>query len=365
MAFLSLGGCVLRRRQGSSRRCWQALFSSSASDENVLGLAERRPNLFLRKQVISDLELRRDRLSKEAQAQKKGWSMTASLLIERTPIVVPDPEPWQDAMYRLRHSLEKYDTFDWPQKLKDLWRVDKCPEDLSTKCIPFPLAPRVTQFDRDDDRHSLERALPKSLFLLLRSKKDGSWYFPEAKVEDDDEKMRPVADRAKDQKTGTELYTYLLGNAPIAVWFERGQDMTKAEREIIDDTTEDIFVQRYIFKSIIVDPYNTDPVVLDEETHDDYAWITKEEFTQYLPPDSDRTTYLKRLLSPPYETPPEDMTMDLTIPADRHEEVDPNDPDAYKYRGIRKIINGAPTTVTPPWIQRKRKKKKVDYMQNL
>lgn len=243
---------------------------------------ERRPNRHLRRQVLGDLSLRRDSLFAEASAAKKGkWTTSCAMLIERTPIVMPDPEPWQDAMWELQTELSKFDGFDYPPKVREMYGGKKVPENLREKAVPFPLAPRTTQADHDDDRHSLERALKKSLFLLVQAH-DGSWFLPEVPVLETDV-LRNAGDRCLETKVGTDLYTYVLGNAPVAVWYRKFHPET--DKHLLQEDSDDqsfFGVQQYIMKAIIVDPYHTGPVVLDNQTAVDYAWITKDEFPSYF-----------------------------------------------------------------------------------
>jgi hypothetical protein len=69
--------------------------------------------------------------------------------------------------------------------------------------MPFKPAPRVTEADEKNDRRSLERKLPNSLYLIVkRNRTNNSWQFPQGKVLDNENSMRSVAERVLDRAGG-------------------------------------------------------------------------------------------------------------------------------------------------------------------
>lgn len=216
---------------------------------------------------MGDLQSRREALDAAAAAAGLPVGIKVSAVIERTPALMPDPEPYRDEMYRLQEKLRVYDTFDFP---KSVYGEAPKPSEVD---LPFELASRTTQADLDDDRRSLHRALTKSVYLFLKTQKDDSWQFPSAILKRDEEKLYDTCARAVKDSVGTELYTYVTSNAPVGVWFE-----TLPE----DERKEYYGYYNYFIKVMLVDLYHTGPVILDDKIASDYVWAPPEEFKEYL-----------------------------------------------------------------------------------
>ena len=147
-------------------------------------------------------------------------------------------------MWRLQANLEEYEGFEYPESVMKEARKQLHPdtslkmEHFEDRVLPFELAPRasaagvciahrsrekrhgggaglcgvclsrdegerrgarrvgrgvtraqVTKADEECDRRSLERALTKSVFLLIKGS-DGAWKFPESDMLDDEETPR-------------------------------------------------------------------------------------------------------------------------------------------------------------------------------
>jgi 8-oxo-dGTP pyrophosphatase MutT (NUDIX family) len=59
--------------------------------------------------------------------------------------------------------------------------------------MPFEPASRITDADTNNDRRSLDRKLPKSLYLIVkRNREDNSWQFPQGKIKDEESSLREV-----------------------------------------------------------------------------------------------------------------------------------------------------------------------------
>ncbi|XP_054783337.1 54S ribosomal protein L17, mitochondrial-like isoform X2 [Prosopis cineraria] len=127
---------------------------------------------------------------------RRGFStssekIVASVLFERLPVVVPKIDPvvyafqefsfrWQQ-QYRRRYPDEFLDRSN--ARGKGEYQIDYVP------------APRVTEADKNNDRRSLQRALDRRLYLLLKGNPYGApgekpvWHFPE-KVYESEETLR-------------------------------------------------------------------------------------------------------------------------------------------------------------------------------
>ena len=77
----------------------------------------------------------------------------------------------------------------------------------------FQAASRSTEADAKDDKRSLDRALDKSLFLVLKQRE--SWTLPMTPNQEG-ESLRQTAERALRIHCGDKLESQVLGNAPFA-----------------------------------------------------------------------------------------------------------------------------------------------------
>ena len=80
--------------------------------------------------------------------------------------------------------------------------------------------------------------------------------------------------RALDEHCGDDLYTYVLGAAPVGVW----------------DADADGYRREFVAKAIVVDPYASGPPACA-----DYVWAAKDELGGYLADDA-YLEFLRKLL---------------------------------------------------------------------
>lgn len=128
-------------------------------------------------------------------------------------------------------------------------------------------APRTTKADRVHDVHSLQRALSKRLYLIVRPTSAhpllatmGDWVFPGGAWELG-ESMRKTAHRNLRDACGKSVRIYVYGNAPHAHLPLVGDD----------DHTVFFYQARHLTGS---------PKLA--QAYADYAWVTKDEMEQYF-----------------------------------------------------------------------------------
>ncbi|KAI1340498.1 39S mitochondrial ribosomal protein L46-domain-containing protein [Xylariaceae sp. FL0016] len=73
---------------------------------------------------------------------------------------------------------------------------------------------RITEADKTNDVRRLDRALDKTLYLVVRGS-NGKWQFPSDHVATD-ESLHETAARALEQSAGVNMNTWMVGRAPIA-----------------------------------------------------------------------------------------------------------------------------------------------------
>ncbi|KAM0334331.1 hypothetical protein ACHAQA_001356 [Verticillium albo-atrum] len=212
----------------------------------------------------------------QQQPGKSHYRIQAGIILTRAPLITATETPFESSFYfyqkRLNERLSmpfvtsvyfKPDTpalIDWNLKVKDregtvakelgvyhgksstAWDDELAAGDaLSTReatydallrdatmrvsddaeIIPVdervaPEAPqsRVTEADRTGDVTRLDRALEKTLYLVVKGK-DGAWAFPKAAVATD-EHLHETAKRVMDKTAGVDMNTWMVGRVPVA-----------------------------------------------------------------------------------------------------------------------------------------------------
>lgn len=217
--------------------------------------------------------------------------LSAAVIVERTPVVMPEPEDWEMAMWSLQQQLEVYDGFEFPKNVmaaaagENAKAGDARAGDAAPRGIPEEIAAlmsRETDADRAGDTRSLERALADALYLVVKPSAGDRWQLPRSPLGDggEEEYLREAGERILGEQCGDGLYTYILGNAPVGVWD--------------DETAASKLDRQFFMKAIIVDLYNSGPV--DAALTADHAWITKAELPDYVDYDAEYLAFLERLL---------------------------------------------------------------------
>lgn len=157
--------------------------------------------------------------------------------------------------------------------------------------IPFEnLRPgsRVTEADEKNDTKSLDRKLPQSLYLLMKStlakqkqnlvddfyfksnsnEDDDFWLFPTVTVSDPKETFLAAAKRAVSEYAGDKMELLCLGNAPMAV-----------DMKIYNNSTDEYFGEKIFYYRVQLLDGDSEP---SQNKVVDYAWLTKEEVVEIL-----------------------------------------------------------------------------------
>lgn len=185
--------------------------------------------------------------------EAEGWTYTASMAVERLPRLYQPEAPWHDEWAQFQDELDlkrrKIVPLEWMMTKKSM------DEDAARVIKPNP---RITEEDRLDDKKNLHRILDVSAFLLVKTK-DG-WDFPGGKWKES-ETIRETAEQRVREQCGTDLDTYLLGNAPVC----HTEDTEKKHKW-------------FLMHNLLVGGNCT----IDDENVLDFAWVPKTEFNQYI-----------------------------------------------------------------------------------
>lgn len=291
---------------------------------------------------------------------KPVYTINAGVVLTRPPQVTRDLEPFEKAYYlyqkrlneRLALPFTKYFYFkrgtpadvDWKKKIQerrtaardignynaytsDAWndelllgakesepeyQVESLVQDAEstanatsqdtskTEEIPRPF-PRVTEADKTGDLKSLNRLLPSTLYLLVRSKQ-GFWKFPSSPVEVE-ETLRQVsleakssvnlcfsssslltymcsqaAERTLAQSAGVNMNTWMVGYHPA------GHHVYNNRKPVIDQAAgiESLGEKTFFMKSRIMT--GQADLSANVQNLDEFKWLSKEEISQHVAP---------------------------------------------------------------------------------
>ncbi|KAI0562294.1 39S ribosomal protein L46 mitochondrial [Gracilaria domingensis] len=155
--------------------------------------------------VLKKVKRGLDRLPKEgpdpAANFKHGWRLAAAAVLERYPVVTPDPHKFEYE-YRLGRFIDQQKRArPIPAHLflteKD--RVEGRTEPVFDDPVAdkYRPAPRVTEADRTNDQKSLDRALKERLyFVIRRTGNSPNMQFPQVLASKDDVTMKEFAESA-------------------------------------------------------------------------------------------------------------------------------------------------------------------------
>jgi len=224
--------------------------------------------VFARERNLSKAERRRRRLAPELvptnDTPGAGFRLMGGMVLQRLPKFLPDP------------SLLEQDFLVWQdQRLKetrmqisdDIWRqlVYEEPKKI-------PLLPRVTEADVANDRHSLDRKIFDSLYLILKKRrKDYAWGFPAGPQIDRDRSMKGTARRELKELVSRECKFHILSNSPLG----------HLRYKYPEGFKEYPYIGAKIFYYHALHMGGT--VSVDPEEIEDYAWVTRDELKEYLP----------------------------------------------------------------------------------
>ncbi len=132
---------------------------------------------------------------------KHGWRLAAAAVLERYPVVVPEPDDfeyeYQKGRFMDEQSKQRPAPVEWFLSEKDKLEGRTEPTLDDPRAEMYVPAPRITEADKTNDVHSLERALDQRLYLVVkRSAKSKHWQFPQILATDPDVTMREYTTQA-------------------------------------------------------------------------------------------------------------------------------------------------------------------------
>eukprot|EP00300_Choanocystis_sp_HF-7_P037070 c5305_g1_i1.p1 GENE.c5305_g1_i1~~c5305_g1_i1.p1 ORF type:complete len:294 (+),score=65.88 c5305_g1_i1:41-922(+) len=216
------------------------------------------------------------------------WDYASAPLLERLPVVTPTVSPLEINYEIMSHSLRELNAKKYPEEWtrteqstvkNDAGETVTAESQPQRKLAPkkgtleaFEPAPRYTAADEAGDVHSTKRNLEGRLYLVVKSKADGIWKFPEEKFESD-WNMRYLAEEIVVLDIG-QPQAYFVGYAPIACHKIEYSDVVKSK------------LNRFGMKTFYYRAqYLKGDIQINTNKYSDYAWLTRQELRAYLSPD--------------------------------------------------------------------------------
>ncbi|PYI04357.1 CAF1 family ribonuclease [Aspergillus sclerotiicarbonarius CBS 121057] len=153
--------------------------------------------------------------------------------------------------------------------------VNATSQDTSKKEeIPRPF-PRVTEADQKNDQRSLNRALQRTLYLLVQSK-EGYWKLPSSPVEVE-ETIRQAAERTLEQAAGVNMNTWMVGYHPVGHYVYNVRNPSKLANGEGPAGEKVFFLKSRIMAGQVDLTSNTQNLT-------DFKWLAKEEIAKFVRP---------------------------------------------------------------------------------
>ncbi|KAK4537501.1 hypothetical protein CDCA_CDCA12G3526 [Cyanidium caldarium] len=261
------------------------------------------------------------------------FRMVAATVLERLPIIIPEPKPEEAAFEALSVRLANAQARELPPEFFNVGKgaeehgapaaspprdgsggaavgqpndgtASGMPLGAQTGKKPFELAPRITEADLADDRRSLRRKLDQRLYLIVQRQLGDArsiWQFPQRNIEvtaaasspstGDDAPapdlvpFRHFAERALDsvleietEDTGDDddpFEAHFLGNAPLAHFKHIYSEAFQKQHGVQG-------IKIFFYRAVLI--FGSIRGVR-KSAADDYAWVTANELEQYLAPD--------------------------------------------------------------------------------
>lgn len=220
-----------------------------------------------------------DKLIRDARREGKPWRIRVAAFVERLPVVIPDPEPFEEEYYEVKSYLGTFGK-EYPPETGFMSLPNPSdhlvmPDAEMLAQLPFTPAPRETEADETGEVKTLERRLKERVFLTVQTDKEGNmsgprWTFPSA-IAKEDETLLSTAQRAVAESIGEDLELYCAGNAPMAV------NLRPYNKNLPEEFRENYYGEKIFYYRVQHDDGDVNEEVLSV---DDYAWLTREEIVE-------------------------------------------------------------------------------------
>ncbi|CAG8712006.1 12840_t:CDS:2, partial [Ambispora leptoticha] len=238
------------------------------------------------------------------------YRTVAGLVLCRSPIITRDLHPFEREYYAYQRHLARIHAAAFPIEFyfkkgsasEKLWqekrdrenseeiekaranglvaliraqmRLDVKQQDLidAEGVEQVQVASRITDADRIDDVKSLDRALQRTLYLIVKKPREmHAWQFPQGGVRTN-EYLHEAARRELTEECGPDMDVWIVGRRPIGFYQYDFPGMLKKDHENYIGAKV-FFMKGHIFAG---------QVKIDNEEVVDFAWVTKQEMKDYV-----------------------------------------------------------------------------------
>ncbi|KAF9136122.1 54S ribosomal protein L17 mitochondrial [Mortierella sp. 14UC] len=136
---------------------------------------------------------------------------------------------------------------------------------------------RITDADRKNDVRSLERALARTLYLIVKKPRDQhTWQFPQGGVRVC-ENLQEATGRELSEECGSNMDLWFVGRVPIGHYqYNFPKDFVAKSDTPTVKGAKVFFMKAHIFAG---------QVQVDNKEIVDFAWVTKQEMKDYVAPE--------------------------------------------------------------------------------
>ncbi|KAI9316382.1 39S mitochondrial ribosomal protein L46-domain-containing protein [Dichotomocladium elegans] len=224
-------------------------------------------------------------------------SINASVILSRAPQITRDSTPFERAYFDYREKLERQHAQSFPTEFyfkkgslaERRWKEEEAARQaaMSTESSLTAAATdvkheledvglnkiaktsRITKADEEKNIKSLDRALQRTLYLVVH-KPDASpaWQFPQGQI-DSSEYLHEAAERQLKEDCGSDMDVWFVGRQPVSHFKEA------ASRDSGETGSKTFFMKARVYAG----------QVKPGKGVSDYAWLTREELADYLAPE--------------------------------------------------------------------------------
>ncbi|CAG8437353.1 3441_t:CDS:2 [Ambispora gerdemannii] len=239
-----------------------------------------------------------------------SYRTVAGIVLCRSPIITRDLHPFEREYYAYQRHLARIHAAAFPVEFyfkkgsasEKLWqekrdrensgeiekarenglvtliktqmKLDAKQQDLiaAEEVEQVQVASRITDADRRNDLKSLDRALQRTLYLIVRKPREmHAWQFPQGGVRAN-EYLHEAAKRELTEECGPDMDVWIVGRRPIGFYkYDFPEVIKKDHQNYIGAKV--FFMKGHIFAG---------QVKIDREEVVDFAWVTKQEMKDYV-----------------------------------------------------------------------------------
>lgn len=260
-------------------------------------------------------EVRRGLATEASSPALKG--IRAGLILSRTPIVTRDIPEFEQQYYNYQEELERRLMWTFPKwyyfkkgtvserafaeaqnypipkhrgawfpkgvpdlkhgrdrRFKEEVIVPKTEQAAETEedsvSRPIKFNPRITEADKSNDQTSIERQLPRTLYLLVNQ--ENTWKFPAFNIESDAKPLHEIAEEGLRSVVGVNVNTWTVSSTPTAV-LKYNKDKLVESTDSSSDITREYLIKSHIIAGKLDFQNGVNGVK-------EYKWLTKEEISE-------------------------------------------------------------------------------------